>query len=119
MTDAVMKLAARAAADPHFLAFALAEYAAEQELDDEALVAALGTTAAGLASARLCPMPRSDAAGFREDVDRIAGKFGLNRDLLGAIARNGLVTTDLRRTADERTAESAAPVLAARDRTEP
>lgn len=118
MTDPVMRLAARAGADPHFLAFAVAEYAAAEGLDEATLLARLGATPATLASARLCRMPRADAAGFREDVDRIAGKFALNREVLATVARNGLVVANLRRAAEDQPAESAAPLLAARDRSE-
>ena len=117
MTDATLRLAARAGVDPHFLAFAVAEYAAAEGLDESALLAELGATPAALAAARLCRMPRADPVEFREDVDRIAAKFGLNRDLLGMIAKRGQVTADLRRARDEQPSESAAPVLAARDRT--
>ena len=113
MHDAVVELARRAAADPHFLAFALAEYAGREVLDEAGLMATLGATAEALASARLCRTPRPDPAGFRADVDRIAAKFGLNRDALAKAARHGLVVADLRRAAAE-----AAPFLAARDRAE-
>ena len=117
MGDTVHDLARRAAADPHFLAFALAEYAGREALDEAALLAAFGATPAALASARLCRTPRPDADGFRADIDRIAARFGLNRDVLAKAARHGLVVADLRRAAHESPAE-AAPFLAARDRTE-
>ncbi|MBX9623523.1 MAG: hypothetical protein K2X82_06890, partial [Gemmataceae bacterium] len=65
MNEPVRWLAARAGADPFFLAFALAEYAAAGELDDAGLAAALGTGPDGLAHARLCRMPRADPDGFR------------------------------------------------------
>lgn len=116
MTDDVMKLAARAGADPHFLAFALAEYAKQNALDELALLVALDTTPAGLASARLCAMPRSDAAGFNADVDRIAGKFGLNRDALATMVRFGQVVAELRLATAETPDAAEAALLAARDR---
>ena len=118
MTDAVMTLAARASCDPHFLAFAFAEYAESEGLDETGLLALLGVTPEGLASARLCRMPRPDPAGFREDVDRIAAKFGLSRDTLAVVARCGQVVAEFRRAAEELPTESAAPLLAARDRPE-
>ena len=117
MNDAVLDLARRAAADPHFLAFALAEYAVRETLDEAGLMAALGATPETVASARLCRTPRPDPAGFRADVDRIAAKFGLNRDALAKAARHGLVVADLRRAAAESPAGAAA-FLAARDRAE-
>ena len=118
MTDAVMTLAVRAGRDPHFLAFAFAEYAECEGLDETGLLALLGVTPAELASARLCRMPRPDPAGFREDVDRVAAKFGLSRDVLAVVAKCGQVVADLRRAAEEFPIESAAPLLAARDRPE-
>ena len=117
MNDAVHDLARRAAADPHFLAFALAEYAHRETLDEAGLMVALGATAEALASARLCRTPRPDPDGFRADIDRIAAKFGLNRDVLAKAARHGLVVAELRRAAAESPAV-AAPFLAARDRAE-
>jgi len=118
MTDAVMRLAVRAGCDPHFLAFAFAEYAESEGLDEAGVLALLATTPEGLASARLCRMPRPDPAGFREDVNRIAAKFGLNRDALAVVAKRGQVTAELRRAAAEPSAESAAALLAARDHPE-
>ncbi|MBX9583717.1 MAG: hypothetical protein K2X87_25725, partial [Gemmataceae bacterium] len=82
MNDSVRRLANRVAVDPFFLAFALAEYARAEGLDDAGLAAALGTDADGLAHARLCRTPRADPDGFRADVERIAGKFGLDRQVL-------------------------------------
>lgn len=117
MGDAVHDLARRAAVDPHFLAFALAEYAGREALDEAGLRAALGATAETLAAARLCRTPRPDPDGFRADVDRVAAKFGLNRDALAKAVRHGLVVAELRRAAAESPAEAAA-FLAARDRAE-
>ncbi len=117
MGDAVHDLARRAAADPHFLAFALAQYAAREALDEAGLLAALGATPEALASARLCRTPRPDPEGFRADIDRVAAKFALDRDALAKAARHGLVVAELRRAAAESPAEVAA-FLAARDRAE-
>ena len=113
MHDSVVELARRAACDPHFLAYALAEYAAVNGWDDAALTAALGGDAAALAAARLCRTPRADPEGFRDDIGRIAAKFGLNRDVLGRAARHGQVAARLAQ-ADGAT-PAAAPFLAARD----
>lgn len=117
MRDSVIELARRAEADPHFLAFALAEYAASEGLDEPALLVALGATPGTLASARLCRMPRADEDGFREDVDRIAAKFALNRDLLAKAARRGQVVAKVRRGADAAPSEPGV-FIAARDKTE-
>lgn len=117
MTESVVRLAKRAAVDPYFLAFALAEYAQAQNLDDAALAAALGTTPDVLAHVRLCPAPRADE-GFQADIERVATKFGVDRDALAAAARHGQVVAAMRAAADANP-EAAGAVLAARDRKEP
>lgn len=60
------RLAARAAADPHFLAHPLAAYARRHGLDDAQLAARLGVPPAALPHLRLCPAPRpgEGAAGY-------------------------------------------------------
>ncbi len=118
MNESVARLANRVAVDPFFLAFALAEYAAAEKLDAAALAAALGTTPDVLPHLRLCRAPRADADGFREDVDRIAAKFGLNRDVLAAVARHGQVVAAMRAAAAADPAE-AGFLIAARDRLKP
>lgn len=114
MSESVARLANRVAIDPFFLAFGLAEYAAAEGLDDPQLAAALGTTPDVLPHVRLCRTPRADPDGFREDVGRIAAKFGLNRDALATVARHGQVVAAMR--AEAAAPESAGSVLAARDR---
>lgn len=116
MTDAVIRTARRAGDDPHFLAFALARYAEEQLMDEPALAEALAATPETLAHARLCKMPRTDPDGLREDVDRIAAKFGLNRAVLAKAVRAGEVAVAHREAAERDVPESATPMLAARDR---
>jgi hypothetical protein len=118
VNESVARLANRVAVDPFFLAFALAEYAAAEKLDDAALVAALGTTPDVLPHVRLCRAPRADSDGFREDVDRIAAKFGLSRDALVAVARHGQVVAAMRAAAAADPTE-AGYLLAARDRPKP
>jgi hypothetical protein len=108
-------LANRAAADPFFLAFALAEYAAAEGLDDAGLAARLGTAPGALPHVRLCPAPRADADGFRADVDRVAAAFGLNREALADAARHGQAVAAMRAAA-EANPEAAGALLAARDR---
>jgi hypothetical protein len=118
MNDLTIRMARRAVIDPRFLAFALHEYATLQALDEPTLMAALNATPETLAHARLCRMPRSDPAGFVEDVDRIAAKFGLNRDVLAKAVRHGQVRAAIRPAPDETVPESVTPFLAARDKTE-
>jgi len=117
MNASTLRLAYRAGADPFFLAFALAEYAAAEGLDDPQLAAALGTTADLLAHARLCQSPRTDPDGFQADVDRIAAKFALDRDVLAVVARHGQVVAAMRADPPPAPApETNGSVLAARDR---
>lgn len=114
MSESVARLAGRVAVDPFFLAFALAEYAAINALDDAALAARLGATADILPHVRLCRTPRADPDGFRDDVARIAGKFGLVRDVLADAVRHGQVVASQRAAGEGVTA--AGFILAARDR---
>jgi hypothetical protein len=118
MNESVARLANRAAIDPHFLAFSLTEFAIAEKLDEAGLAVVLGTTADMLPHIRLCRVPRTDADGFREDVDRIAEKFGLNRDALAAVARHGQVVAAMR-AADAADPTEAGFLLAARDRPKP
>lgn len=116
MDEMVIRAARRAAIDPYFLAFALERYAVEQQTDEAGLMAALAATPETLAHARLCKMPRTDPAGLREDVDRIATKFGLNRTVLAQAVRCAEVTETHRAAVEQGVPEDAAPLLAARDR---
>ncbi|MEO2090174.1 MAG: hypothetical protein ABGY75_11835 [Gemmataceae bacterium] len=118
MTEDVLHTARRAGADPFFLAFALARYAEEQQMDEPALAAALAATPETLAHARLCKMPRTDPTGLKEDVDRIAAKFGLNRGVLLLAVRCGQVAAVHQVAVEQGGPEDAAPMLAARDRQE-
>jgi hypothetical protein len=114
MNEPLAGMADLAAGDPFFLAFALAEYAQAERLDAAGLAAALGTTPDVLPHVGLCRSPGADPDAFRSDVDRIAGKFGLTRDALVAVARCGQAVAAMR-PADETVAD-AGLFLAARDR---
>lgn len=118
MSESVVRLANRVAVDPFFLAFALAEYAAAEGLDPAGLAARLGTTPGVLPHVALCRSPRADPDGFREDVDRVAGKFGLDRDVLITVARHGQIVAAMR-PPDEAAPADAGAFLAARDRGTP
>ena len=117
MTDDVIRTARRAGIDPFFLAFALARYAEEKRMDDAALTDALGATPDTLAHARLCRMPRTDPAGFQEDVARIANKFGLNPVVLAEAVRHGQVVVEHLPDPAAMTPEELGVYLAARDKT--
>lgn len=118
MSDSVIRMARRAAIDPRFLAFALHQYAENNQMDEPALTAALGATPETLAHARLCRTPRGDDAGVKEEVARIAVKFGLNAAVLLRAVRAGEVAVVQRAAAKCESPEPVVPVLAARDREE-
>jgi hypothetical protein len=112
MSDPLKRLARRVEADPHFLASLLAEYARAEGLDDIGLARELNCRAEDLTGVRLCRAPRPDTAGCREDVRRVADRFGLAADRLLEIVRQ---VEALRRLRD---GGAAAPefLMAARDR---
>jgi hypothetical protein len=116
MDDMTMRAARRAALDPYFLAFALHQYAEQHEMDEAALAAALGATPETLAHARLCRTPRTDDPAGCDGVSRIAVKFGLNEAELLKAVRAGEVAVAHRAAAERGRPETAAPMLAARDR---
>lgn len=116
MDELTIRTARRAADNPYFLAFALHQYAENQQMDEPALAAALGATADTLAHARLCRTPRGDDAAVRAEVDRIAAKFGLNAGVLMQAVRAGEAAVAVRTATAGPLPETAAPVLAARDR---
>lgn len=116
MDDVVMRAARRAAVDPHFLAFALQQYAEGQQMDEPALLAALGATPETLAHARLCRTPRGDDSTVKHEVARIAATFGLNATVLLRVVRAGEVAVAHRAAAEREMPGTVVPVLAARDR---
>jgi hypothetical protein len=116
MDELGIRAARRATLDSHFLAFALHQYAEQNQMDEPTLAAALGATPETLAHARLCRTPRTDPAGLREDVERIAAKFGLNRQVLAKAVRAGEAADVQQTVSKQELPESAAPMLAARDR---
>ena len=115
--DPVVLAAERAATRPAFLAFPLAEYAADEGLDDAALAARLGAAPELLAHVRLCRTPPADPDGFREAVGRIADRFGLDRAALAVAVRHGQTVAALKR--DPAAPADPGQVLAARDRADP
>ncbi|MCE9565536.1 MAG: hypothetical protein K8U57_26235 [Planctomycetes bacterium] len=113
-TTSLNRLARRASTDPFFLGFRLAEYSRVHELDDAALAGRLGCQVELLPTIRLCRAPRTDPAGFREDVLCVAEKFGLNSRALAEASKFGFVAIRLENTP----AEMPGVFLAARDRNE-
>ena len=89
MSNPLEALARRVESDPFFLAEVLARYARAERLDDLGLAEALGCTPETLTMLRLCRAPRTEAPGFGEDVDCIAGRVGLDADRLAEVVRHG------------------------------
>jgi len=81
--------ARRLSADPYFLAAALDCYAASVQLDEAAVAAKLGCSLEILTDLRLCRMPRTKQPHFRQDVDAIAGRFGIDALVLAEVVRHG------------------------------
>jgi hypothetical protein len=110
MSDLLAAFARRAADDPFYLAYLLAEVARGDRLDDAGLAAALGCRPEEVDAVRCCRAPRDDTVGFREDVARIAERFGLDRVRLAQAVRRGRVLRHMREGA-----AGGAALLAARD----
>ena len=111
MTDPLEHMARRAEAWPDFLAWALAEYARWEELDDSGLAAQLGCDVEALTALRVCRIPEEGPAGFRRDVDALAAEFGIDGDVLASAVRRARIGATFRQAPAEHGA-----VLAARDR---
>jgi hypothetical protein len=91
MADPLDALAARAEGEDFFLAPLLAGYARSEGLDDAGLAAALGCPPTELARLRLCRAPRTDPREFRDDVARIAERFGIEPRRLAEAVKRGRV----------------------------
>jgi hypothetical protein len=89
MTTPLDRLAQRVTSDPGFLAAALAAYGKSEGLDDAALAARLGCDPPILTNLRLCRMPRPQPPQFGQDVERIAGRFGVQAEVLADMVRRG------------------------------
>ena len=117
MNEMTIRTARRAAENRYFLAFALHLFAENNQMDEPDLMAALGATPETLAHARLCRTPRGDDSAVKDEVARIAAKFGLNAGVLLKAVRAGEVTVAHRTAAERELPEPVVPMLAARDRT--
>jgi hypothetical protein len=119
MNEPLQSLARHVEDDPFFLASLLKLYAHGERLDDAGLAAAIGCRPEDLVMIRLCRAPRPDAAGFREDVSRVAERFGADRQKLAAVVRRSLV---IRKMSMSKMSMSKSPqegsLLAARDHDE-
>jgi hypothetical protein len=116
MNESLLALIARARTDPHFLASLLQVYAETQNLDDAGLVAWLGCAPEDLPMLQLCRPPRTDNAGFREDVELICKRFHIEPTRLADCVKRARTLLRLRET--EHRPTDAGYLLAARDREE-
>ena len=88
MSNPLEGLSRRVENDPFFLASLLARYARAEGLDDASLADTLGCPADVLPALRLCRAPRAEPAEFREDVRRVAERFGLEALRLARVVRH-------------------------------
>lgn len=109
MNDPVEALARKVRDDPFFLAPILEAYAAPESDPDARLLCDLGCDLPELTMLRLCRMPRPEPDGFREDVARIAERFGFDQVNLTRVIRRGEVLLRMRSSGD------ADGLMAARD----
>ena len=95
MADPLKALAARVEGDPFFLASVLSAFARSEDLDDPGLTAALGCAPGDLTMLRLCRAPRVEGNESREDVTRIAERYGIDPERLGEVVKRGRVVRRL------------------------
>lgn len=113
LTDLLARrLAERLAADPDFLAAVFAGYKAHAGADDDQIAHRLGADPSLLPRLALCRRPRPDL--FRDDVESIAGEFGLDAAKFADFVRHADVLTAF--AAPAATGQSQHVLAAARDR---
>lgn len=115
MSDRLDRLARRAESEGFFLASALAEFARSQRLDEPQLAQALKCSIETLTSLRLCRRPRPEPRLFKQDIDRIAVRYGVDAVVLAQAVRRADTLESLRRGARSQSGYLAA----ARDREKP
>ncbi len=114
--DLLFRAAERGANHSFFLAATLRAYADLEALDDDGLAARLGCHRGDLPALALCRRPETGDA-FAMDVQRIAGRFGVDAARLAEIVRLVDALGALGKGAAERSSE-ARLLAAARDREE-
>ncbi|MDT7920761.1 MAG: hypothetical protein RQ868_09250 [Meiothermus sp.] len=111
--SAIRHMSKRVGQDPFFLAWALRVYAESEAMGDPELASFLGGETDGLPALRLCRRPSSASPVFREELQTIAGRFGLKIEALAEVLRRAEALESLR------AAEGRGLLMAARDRQEP
>jgi hypothetical protein len=104
------ELARRVESDPFLLGCVLKDYARSEKLDDAALAAALGCDSETLTMVRLCRAPEPDR--FREDIDQVVARFGVNRGVLEEAVRRGQAIASMKH---QPAGATGGMLLAARD----
>ncbi|MCC6179781.1 MAG: hypothetical protein IT305_31090 [Chloroflexi bacterium] len=112
--DLLRRAAERASLRDFYLAASLLAFARAERFDDDALAAALGCGPADLPALLLCRRPTGGGAVFRQDVEAIAKRFGLDAARLARAVRAGDVHVALSRAPDT----AGGLLAAARDRHE-
>lgn len=110
MADQLDHLARRVEGDPFFLACPLTLYAQSERLDDAGLAGKLGCTMTTLSQLKLCRAPAREGREFLDDIERIAGHFGISAEVLIEVTRRGQVLQAMQGDGGGRT------LMAARDR---
>lgn len=117
MSERLDYLARRVGEEHFFLASAFTAYARGNGLDDAGLAQLLGCDVATLIRLRLCRRPAGVSGAFREDVARIADRFGIDGGILAQIIRWADAVEGLRVVAEADAGRlGRRALLAARDR---
>ena len=103
----------RARTDPFFIGWALTEYEAIHDMDDEELASWLECHFEALGRIALCRMPDDKRDGFQKTVQHISGFVSCNADKLIRLLREVTVFSALR---EESQNGASGLLLAARDR---
>lgn len=98
------------AANPHFLAFALEDYAVSEGINEETLCERLGCPPETYPALALCTHPRPER--FMEDCEAIAARFGVDAGFIAEVVRRSDALQAVRQ------GENASTLMAARDREE-
>jgi hypothetical protein len=111
--ELLRRAAERAGQHPFYLSSSLLAYARAERLDDAGLAASLGCDLDTLPLLLLCRRPSGGGAVFRDDVEAIAARFGIDASRLAALIRAADALVSLRDATTDRTGGLLA---AARDR---
>ncbi len=116
MSERLDYLARRVGEEHFFLASAFTAYARGNGLDDAGLAQLLGCDVATLIRLRLCRRPAGGSGAFREDVARIANRFGIDGGILAQLIRWADAVEGLRASEADAGPLGRGALLAARDR---